>query len=175
MKFSNIVQLLNGVFEECQISSAKPSVKRSLSASAPLASVGASGLLLNLFPHHITTTDTCLEGFTECTPKSVENRLYMWKKKNVTAATASGDTPVSTPKKAAAKPEKGPSTLKAKTPRAKKGAAKKKVEEEADRELTPSAGRKRSFESEEAGEAKKIKLEQDIGEEDVDDDVKEEV
>lgn len=90
----------------------------------------------------------------------------MWKKKNTTGAAASGDTPASTPKKTAPKPEKGPTTPKAKTPRAKKGAAKKKVEEEADGELTPSAGRKRSVESEEAGEEKKVKLEQDIGGED---------
>lgn len=124
-----------------------------------------------------TNTKTATEGFTECTPKSIENRLYSWKKKNTTASTASGDAPV-TPKKAAAKPKKDPATPKAKTPRAKKGSAKKKAgEEEVDNELTPSAVRKRSAESEEEGEEKKVKLEENLGEEDgkeVDDDKVEE-
>jgi hypothetical protein len=52
----------------------------------------------------------------ECTPKAVENRLYSWKKKNV-SGTASA---TSTPSKPAATPKKTPG-------RAKAGAAKKKA------------------------------------------------
>ncbi|KAF3042172.1 hypothetical protein E8E12_008277 [Didymella heteroderae] len=106
------------------------------------------------------------EGFTECTPKSIENRLYSWKKKKTTANTGSGDNPASAPKKAAPRPKKEPAAPKAKTPRAKKGAAKKKADEEADAELTPSAGRKRFAESEKVSEEKKVKLDRDVGEED---------
>ncbi|KAF1933636.1 uncharacterized protein M421DRAFT_395752 [Didymella exigua CBS 183.55] len=98
-------------------------------------------------------------GFTECTPKSIENRLYSWKKKNTTSSTGSGDTPTSTPKKGAAKPKKEPATPKGKTPRAKKGAAKK-AGDEADEELTMSAGRKRYAEREQGGGEKKVKVEQ---------------
>ncbi|KAJ4379324.1 hypothetical protein N0V86_005369 [Didymella sp. IMI 355093] len=129
--------LLHGVFEECQISFGKALCEKLAER------VRAAGV----------------EGFTECTPKSIENRLYSWKKKNTTATTATGDTPVSTPKKAAPKPKES-AIPKAKTPRAKKGAVKKRAgDEEIDEEPTPSAGRKRSAESEEAGEEKKAKLE----------------
>lgn len=98
----------------------------------------------------------------------------MWKKKNTTAST-SGDQPVSTPKKAASKATKEPATPKTKTPRAKKSAAKVKAKEEADEELTPSVGRKRSAVSEEAGEKKKVKVEQDVGEVDGASEAQEEV
>jgi hypothetical protein len=132
--------------------------------SAPPASVSTPSLHLKLpTPRFYLFTDAnaYIDGFTECTPKSIENRLYSWKKKNTTATTATGDTPASTPKKAAPKPKKEPVTPKAKTPRAKKGAAKKKAgDEDVDEEPTPSAGRKRSAESEEVGEEKKVKLEQ---------------
>lgn len=99
----------------------------------------------------------------------------MWKKKNATATTATGDAPASTPKKAAAKSKKEPTTPKAKTPRGKKGAAKVKAEDEADGELTPSVRRKRSAESEEAGQEKKVKLEQDVHGENTTDEAEEEV
>ncbi|KAL1608705.1 hypothetical protein SLS59_001895 [Nothophoma quercina] len=134
--------LLHGVFEECQISFGKALCEKIAER------VRAAGV----------------EGFTEVTPKAVENRLYSWKKKNVKidangeAATA---TPNATPKKGVAK--KGPATPKTKTPRAKKGAAKKKVDDEEagdeDQLESPSAGRKRKSESEEENEDKKVKIE----------------
>jgi hypothetical protein len=117
-------------------------------------------------PSSDTTVNACTDGFTECTPKSIENRLYSWKKKKKNTTAGSGDTPASTPKKAAAKPKKEPAAPKAKTPRAKKGAVKKEASEEADGVLTPSPGRKRSAESEKVGDKKKLKFEQDVDDED---------
>ncbi|KAF2630450.1 hypothetical protein BU25DRAFT_489213 [Macroventuria anomochaeta] len=139
--------LLHGVFEECQISFGKALCEKIAGR------VRATGI----------------EGFAECTPKAVENRLYSWKKKNVSTSTSNGETPASTPKKAATKPKKEPGTLK--SPRAKKGSGKEKADEEeaGDEELkSPSQGRKRANESEERGEEKKVKIEpSDVKEEDV--------
>lgn len=146
--------------------SARLSARSSLNAFALPASVSASRLLPNCSHPYNIITDLSIEGFTECTPKSIENRLYSWKKKNTAATTGSGDTSASTPKKAAAKPKKEPTTPKARPPRAKKGTTKKKGDGEADGELTPSAGRKRSAESGEAGEEKKVKVEQGVDDED---------
>lgn len=146
--------------------SARPSAGGSLSASVPPASVSTSRLLPSCCHSYNVNTNVFIEGFTECTPKSIENRLYSWKKKNTATTTGSGDAPASTPRKAAPKPKKEPTTPKAKTPRAKKGAAKKKGDGEADGELTPSAGRKRSAESGEAGEETKVKVEQGVDDED---------
>lgn len=135
--------------------SAKPCARSSPSAFAPPVSVSTSLPLA----HSLSLTNTlAAEGFTECTPKSIENKLYSWKKKNTTAPTASGDTPMSTPKKTAPRQKKDPATPKNKTPRAKKGAAKRSEEDE---ELTPSKSRKRQAESEEVEESKKMKVEQD--------------
>ncbi|UPX12308.1 uncharacterized protein EKO05_0002862 [Ascochyta rabiei] len=134
--------LLHGVFEECQVSFGKA--------------------LCEKLAERVRSAE--IEGFTECTPKAVENRLYSWKKKNVKPDTTNGDTAVTTPKKASA-PKKAAGTPK--TPRAKKGSAKKQTavsdEEEAGRDeealKSPSVGRKRASESEEGGKGKKVKVE----------------
>ncbi|KAF9695039.1 hypothetical protein EKO04_006890 [Ascochyta lentis] len=133
--------LIHGVFEECQISFGKALCEK---IAERVRSAG-------------------IEGFTECTPKAIENRLYSWKKKNVKTDTTNGDTAVSTPKKAPA-PKKAAGTPK--TPRSKKGSAKNKAapeEEEAARDedslKSPSVGRKRASESEEGGKSKKAKVE----------------
>lgn len=83
------------------------------------------------------------------------------KKKNICAAGTTASVPT-TPKKVAA--EKGPATPKTKTPRARKGAAKKvdaETEEDQDEDQlkSPPVGRKRKSESEEVGDEKKIKIE----------------
>lgn len=111
------------------------------------------------------------EGFTECTPKAVENRLYSWKKKNVSAATnpsaaAAGAAAPETPKKTAARARKDPATPK--TPRAKKAAAAKKAgsEDEEQEKEGKAGGKKRGGdEGEGEGIVKKMKLEEVDGEE----------
>ncbi|KAH6622331.1 hypothetical protein C7974DRAFT_426016 [Boeremia exigua] len=135
--------LLHGVFEECQISFGKALCEK---IAERVRNAG-------------------IAGFTECTPKAVENRLYSWKKKNATTSTGAGtpdDTPVPTPKKAAAKPKKDPTTPK--TPRAKKGAKKAEDageggEDDMNKSKSPTAGRKRAAGSEEEHSDKKVKLE----------------
>ncbi|KAJ4322181.1 hypothetical protein N0V94_002529 [Neodidymelliopsis sp. IMI 364377] len=131
--------LLHGVFEECQISFGKALCEKIAER------VRAAGI----------------EGFTECTPKAVENRLYSWKKKNVKTDSATG-TPTTTPKKPAATPKKAATP---RTPRAKKNTPKKKVVSESEEDddegalKSPSAGRKRKSASMEGAEGKKMKVE----------------
>ncbi|KAF3053372.1 hypothetical protein E8E11_011741 [Didymella keratinophila] len=109
--------------------------------------------------------EECQISFGKALCKKIAERVRIPGKDTI-AVTASGDTSASTPKKAAPKPKKEPATPKAKTLRVKKGAAKVKAEEEADGGPAPSAGRKKSIESEAAGEEKNVKLEQDVGKED---------
>ncbi|KAG9198380.1 hypothetical protein G6514_010224 [Epicoccum nigrum] len=131
--------LFQGIFEECNIS-----ISKALCEKIAVRIRAAN-----------------IEGFTECTPKAVENQLYKFKKKSTAAAAASpaaGASP-SVSKKAALKAPK--------IPRAKK-AAKKATTPEPDggdeEELvspSPTKGRKRGAKGEGKGEggAKKVKTE----------------
>ncbi|KAJ4988674.1 hypothetical protein SVAN01_05807 [Stagonosporopsis vannaccii] len=146
--------LLHGVFEECQISFGKALCEK-IAERVRAAGIGVF-----------------TEGFTECTPKAVENRLYSWKKKNVTTTpnpfTATGTataTAPNTPTKPAARARKNPATPK--TPRPRNGAGVKKAGSE-DKEDGEVGGRKRGSEEEMGdGVEKKVKLEEVDGEEDV--------
>ncbi|OSS43764.1 hypothetical protein B5807_11529 [Epicoccum nigrum] len=145
--------LHQGVFEECNISISKALCEK-IAARIRAANI---------------------EGFTECTPKAVENQLYKFKKKSTAAAAASpaagagaaGAAPSnpgspSVSKKAAPKTPKTP-----KTPRAKKAVKKATApepEEGDEEELvspSPTKGRKRGAKGEGKGEggAKKVKTE----------------
>ncbi|KAF2999263.1 hypothetical protein E8E13_003297 [Curvularia kusanoi] len=129
--------LLQGVFEECNISFGKALCDKIA------ARVRAAGI----------------EGFTECTPKAVENRLYSWKKKNTTVPGDADATVPSTPNKAA-KTKKDATA--SRTPRTKKSAVKKVdsgAEEDEAETMSPTKGRKRAAKGENVGEVKKVKTE----------------
>ena len=176
------------MFEECQISFGKALCEK-IAERVRAAGIGtyflfpdsSFSLLLLQKPvlhsrppngcHRRPLTRGSAEGFTECTPKAVENRLYSWKKKNVTAATnsstAAGAAAPETPKKTAARAKKDPATPK--TPRAKKGVAAKKAgsEDEEQEKEGKVGGKKRGGDDEGEGEGvvKKVKLEEVGGDE----------
>jgi hypothetical protein len=84
------LQLLHGVFEECNISFTKP-------LCAKIAErVKASGLgkCHRLPSAPLRIANICIAGANECSAKAIESRLYSWKKKNVSGG---GGTPAKTP------------------------------------------------------------------------------
>jgi hypothetical protein len=141
-----------------------------IAARIRAANIGKSGSLFHhTHAHHhhlplVSFSELTLpaEGFTECTPKAVENQLYKFKKKSTATAAPSNPGSPSVSKKAAPKTPKTP-----KTPRAKKAAKKATApepEEGDEEELvspSPTKGRKRGAEGEGKAEggAKKVKTE----------------
>jgi hypothetical protein len=103
------LQLLNGVFEECNISVSKALC---IKLAARIETLKGVGKLTP--PNYMLTHLTQI--YTECTAKAVEGRLYSWKKKNVSGGGSTTTTPVKPPRKTAVKTPRSRAKKKALTP-----------------------------------------------------------
>jgi hypothetical protein len=103
------LQLLNGVFEECNISVSKALC---IKLAARIETLKGVGKLTP--PNYMLTHLTQI--YTECTAKAVEGRLYSWKKKNVSGGGSTTTTPVKPPRKTAVKTPRSRAKKKAVTP-----------------------------------------------------------